>query len=506
MVCAISIKPDEGIASLSRIVIEKELDWILKLEKSDMTINKIIFYGADWCTDCKRAKSYLNENDIEYDFVDVDLDQKATDLVQKINNGKRIIPTIVIDDKAYSNPKNDELASVLGINDAVGQVIMYGADWCPDCRRAKAYLQDNHINFKFIEVDKHEWAARKVEEINNGKRIIPTIFINDTSYTNPNNAVLQEVLNIGQEQSTKLYDTLIVGAGAAGLTTAIYAQRDRFDSIVIEKKNIGGNAYLTQKIENYPGFTNISGPKLMDRMADQAATYGAEIKTGVELQKIEKTGTHFSVETNMRAYKARSIVLAMGSTYRKLDIPGEEELIGAGIHFCATCDGAFYRDKEILVIGGGNSALEEGIFLAGFCKKVTIVNRSESFSASSTYVEKLDDIDNIEVHHNKSSQKFISGDDGLFRSLLVQDRATGAESELNADGVFIFIGLIPNTEVVKGLVALDEHGFVKTTGMGQTSVKGIYAAGDCREGAIAQVAAATGEGVLASYGIKSYLK
>ncbi len=469
-------------------------------------MDNITFYGADWCSDCRRAKAYLKENNIAYNFVDVDLDQKATDLVQKINNGKRIIPTIVIDDKAHTNPKNDVLAALLGLNEVNGRVIVYGADWCPDCRRAKSYLKDNHINFKYIEVDKHDWATKKVEEINNGKRIIPTIFINDTVYTNPNNAVLQQVLGIGAEKSTKLYDTLIVGAGAAGLTAAIYTQRDRFDSLVIEKKNIGGNAYLTEKIENYPGFTNISGPKLMDRMSNQAVTYGAEIKTGVELEKIEKQVNHFVINTNMAEYKARSILLAMGSTYRKLDIPGEDELIGAGIHFCATCDGAFYRDREILVIGGGNSALEEGIFLAGFCKKVTIINRSESFSASPTYVEKLNDIKNIEVHHNQKSLEFISGDDGLFKALKVEDKVSGIQAELSADGVFIFIGLIPNTDIVKGLVDLDDRGFIKTTGMGETSVDGIFAAGDCREGAIAQVAAATGEGVLASYGIKAYLK
>ncbi len=463
-------------------------------------------YGADWCPDCQRAKMFLKKNNIDYLFVDVDLDQKATNLVQKINDGKRIIPTIILDDKSYTNPQNDVLSAILGLNQEIGRVVVYGADWCPDCQRAKSYLEDNNINFKYIEVDKHKWAAKKVDEINNGKRIIPTIFINDISYSNPNNEVLQQALSIDEKKSTKLYDTLIVGAGAAGLTTAIYTQRDRYDSLVIDKKNIGGNAYLTEKIENYPGFTDISGPKLMEKMSNQAMTYGATIKTGVELQNIEKVANHFTITTNMGKYRSKSIVLAVGSTYRKLNIPGEEQLIGAGIHFCATCDGAFYRDREILIIGGGNSALEEGIFLAGFCKKVTIINRTESFKASKTYVEKLNFIKNIEVHHNTLSLEFLSDDNGLFRSLRVQDRSTKKESELSADGVFIFIGLIPNTKFLDGYIALNEKGFIKTTHMGQTSVEGIFAAGDCRQGAIAQVAAATGEGVLASYGVKNYLK
>ena len=199
-------------------------------------------------------------------------------------------------------------------------------------------------------------------------------------------------------------------------------------------------------------------------------------------------------------------MLALGSTYRKLGITNEEDLIGAGIHFCATCDGAFYRDKEIIVIGGGNSALEEGVFLASFCKKVTIVNRGETFTASETYIEKLPSIKNIESHMNKESLAFIKDERGNFKGLKVKDRITGEQNELYAHGAFIFIGLIPNTENIKGYIELNESGFITTSGLGETSVKGIFAAGDCREGAIAQVAAATGEGVLASYGVRNHFK
>ena len=468
-------------------------------------MNVIDLYGADWCPDCQRAKAYLKENNIDFNFIDVDLDKDATARVEGINNGKRIIPTLIINEKPLTNPDNSVLANVLGLNPQ-GQVLLYGADWCPDCQRAKSYLQDNHINFQYIEVDKHQWAAEKVEEINNGKRIIPTIFIKDKSYTNPDNALLKEVLNIGQESEKRVYDSIIVGAGAAGLTASIYIQRDRFNSLILEKKNIGGNAFLTQKIENYPGFTDISGPELMDRMAEQAKVYGATIETGVEVKTIAKNGNLFELDTNMGAYQSKSVVLALGSTYRKLHIPNEEDLIGSGIHFCATCDGAFYRDKEILVIGGGNSALEEGIFLAGFCKKVTIVNRSETFSASDTYIEKLPSIKNIEVHLNKESIAFIKNEKENFKGLQVKDKKTGALEELTADGAFIFVGLIPNTTVVKDTIALNKRGFITTTGLGETSLSGVFAAGDCREGAIAQVAAATGEGVLASYGVKNFLK
>ncbi|MCP4521333.1 MAG: FAD-dependent oxidoreductase [Cytophagales bacterium] len=468
-------------------------------------MTEIILYGADWCPDCRRAKSYLQENNINYTFIDVDLDQEATAKVEAINNGKRIIPTLIINGISYTNPNNVKLASVLGINE-IGKVQLFGADWCPDCRRAKSFLRDNGINFEFIDVDEHDWATEKVESINNGKRIIPTVLIDDTPHTNPDNAKLTELLSINVEKEHKIYDTIIIGGGAAGLTTSIYAQRDRFDTLILEKSTVGGNAFLTDKIENYPGFQSISGPQLMEKMEEQAKTYGATIKTGEEVVSIEKKDTLFSITTKSTTFLGKSVVLSTGSTYRKLGIPNEEDLIGSGIHFCATCDGAFYRDKDIIVVGGGNSALEEGIFLAGFCKSVKIVHRSKEFSASETYVEKLKSIDNISTYMNNTPVEFMANEKQLFEGLEVKNNETGEESVLKADGVFIFIGLIPNTKPFEGIVELNDKGFIQTSGLAETSVSGIFAAGDCREGAIAQVAAATGEGVLASYGLRDYLK
>jgi thioredoxin reductase (NADPH) len=468
-------------------------------------MNKIQLYGADWCPDCRRAKSYLNENNIEFDFIDVDLDKEATAKVEAINNGKRIIPTVIINDKSYTNPENGAIASALGINEA-GTVVLFGADWCPDCRRSKSFLDDNEINYQFIDVDKYEWATNEVERINMGKRIIPTVVIDGAAHTNPDNQKLVELLSINVEKEHKVYDTVIIGGGAAGLTTSIYAQRDRYNTLILERKTIGGNAFITKKIENYPGFQSISGPELMDKMEEQAKTYGADIKTGEEVVRIEKEGELFTIRTKNNLFAGKSIVLATGSTYRKLGIPKEDELIGAGVHFCATCDGAFYRDRDIIVIGGGNSALEEGIFLAGFCKSVKIVNRSASFSASQTYIDKLPSVENITTHMNKTSVAFVADAKDNFKGLKIKDNETGEEEVLTSDGAFIFVGLIPNTSDFKDLVTLNKQGFITTTGLAETSERGIFAAGDCREGAIAQVAAATGEGVLASYGIKQFFK
>jgi len=468
-------------------------------------MNQIQLYGADWCPDCRRAKAYLKENNISYEFIDVDLDEAATKKVESINNGKRIIPTVIINGKSYTNPNNAELASALGINEDF-HIILYGADWCPDCRKSKNFLNDNKVNYQYIDIDKNEWSIPIITKINNGKRKIPTIIINDDIVlVEPENEELRQALKLDEVKEERIFDSIIIGGGAAGLTTSIYAQRDRFNTLILEKKTIGGNAFLTEKIENYPGFTSISGPDLMDKMEEQAKTYGATIKTGEDVISIEKEAELFKIKTSTKNYFGKSVVLSTGSTYRQLGIPGEAELIGSGVHFCATCDGAFYRNRDIIVIGGGNSALEEGIFLAGFCKSVKIVHILPEFTASETYIEKLKKIKNISTHMNQKSLEFVADENGLFKGLMIEDNETKKQETLTADGVFVFIGLIPNTQSFKNLVKLNSRGFIKTTGLAQTSIKGVFAAGDCREGAIAQVAAATGEGVLASYGIREYL-
>ena len=386
-------------------------------------------------------------------------------------------------------------------------MILYGADWCPDCVRSKSFLNDNQINYQFIDTELNAWAIPIITKLNNGKRRIPTILINDdTVLVEPSNEELRQALKVKEVKEERIFDTIIIGGGAAGLTTSIYAQRDRFNTLILEKKTIGGNAFITQKIENYPGFKSISGPDLMNKMEEQARTYGATIKTGEDVIAVEKEKELFKIKTATKEYMGKSVVLATGSTYRQLGIPGEAELIGSGVHFCATCDGAFYRDKDIIVIGGGNSALEEGIFLAGFTNSVKFVQILPEFTASETYIEKLESIPNISTHMNKKSLEFIANAQGIFEGLKVEDNATKEQELIKADGVFIFIGLIPNTKSFESLVDLNERGFIKTTGLAETSTAGIFSAGDCREGAIAQVAAATGEGVLASYGIRNYLK
>jgi len=467
----------------------------------------ITLYGADWCSDSERVQNYLANHQVPFDYIDIEIDKESAQVLEGMNQGKRITPTLVINDTPFANPTNELIASMLGINEDRPRVQLFGADWCPDCHRAKAYLKDNGIHYQYINIDEHAWSIAVLEEINNGKRIVPTILMDQQPYANPDNRKLRELLDIEEDALTHLYDVAIIGGGATGLTTAIYSQRDRFSTVILEKRMIGGNAALTEKIENYPGFVSISGPDLMKKMEEQAKVYGSDIKLGADVRKITQENGIFYVETSIGEVKARSIVVAVGSTYRTLKIPGETEFIGAGVHFCATCDGAFYRDRTVLVIGGGNSALEEGIFLSRFCKKVIFVHRGEEFSATTTYTDKLPGIENSEVHLNQTPMEFVSTAEGKFKGLLVKDNVSGQEKVLEADGAFIFVGVLPNTKFLSKTIDLNEKGFVKTQpGSVETSREGIFAAGDCRMGAIAQVAAATGEGVVASFAVKAFLK
>lgn len=468
---------------------------------------QVTLFGADWCSHSRQASAFLEQHQIPFEYVNVDVSQEATGQIADFLHEAPVVPTLVLDGQVYPNPDEQQLAGLFGVNPEY-RIVLYGADWCPDCRRAKAFLRENELNFEHVDVDQDPEATETVIRLNKGKRIIPTILINGEAYSNPDNTTLRKALNLPERDNLPVFDVAIVGGGAAGLTTAIYAQRDRFSSIVLEKKNIGGNAFLTETIENYPGFQNISGPDLMKRMADQATTYGAKLDIGTEVRSFHQGPQFFNLDTTAGEVRARSIVLAVGSTYRLLGIPGEQELIGSGVHFCATCDGAFYRDKEVLVIGGGNSALEESIFLARFCKKVTIVHRGTSFSAAETYIEKLPTLDNIVTRLDADPVSFEANEDGTFHSLRIHDNNSGQQEELAADGVFIFIGLKPNTGFLKKSgIYLDEQGFIRTAdGLTATNMEGVFAAGDCRKGAYAQVAAATGEGVMASYALRRYLR
>ncbi|HYG71633.1 MAG TPA: FAD-dependent oxidoreductase [Actinomycetota bacterium] len=388
---------------------------------------------------------------------------------------------------------------------------VYGASWCPDCRRAKRFLGDQRIAFEWHDIDVDPDGVRIVQERNDGKNIIPTIVFPDGSHlAEPSNEELAGKLGLERSADLHVYDLIVIGGGPAGLTTSIYAARENLQTLVIDSKGLGGQAGVTERLDNYPGFPDgIAGAELAERIVEQARRYGVELLQAVSVTQISTDGERIDVETATgEHYHARATLIATGSTYRRTDADGEEELIGAGVHFCATCDGPFYTGAaELMVLGGGNSGLEEGLFLTQFVDKVTIVQRADRLTASKLLQDKVETHDRMEVLLNTEVVRFVPKDDGSGKlgTVTLRDVTSGETIERHPAGCFVFIGLDPNTDFVKGSVDLDERGLI-VTGMGLiTSMPGVFAAGDVRAGSTKQLASAVGEGAAAAIGIRQYL-
>ena len=301
-----------------------------------------------------------------------------------------------------------------------------------------------------------------------------------------------------------MHDLIIIGGGPAGLTAGLYNARARLDVLLLERLAPGGQVLTTDWVENYPGFPDgISGFELMDRMKTQAERFGLKIH-GEEVLKLELTEKRKAVHTGKGLLEAKAIILACGATWKKLGIDGEDQLMGRGVSFCATCDGPFYRDQEVAVIGGGDTAVEEAIFLTRFVSKVHLVHRRDQLRATKLLQERAVAQEKIEFVWDTVPVKII-GKDGVD-GLEVKNVKTGSASRLDVKGVFVFIGTIPNTELVRGQIELDENGFVMTDNDMQTSVPGVFAAGDIRSKAFRQIATAVGEGAAASFSAEKYIE
>jgi len=389
---------------------------------------------------------------------------------------------------------------------------VYGASWCPDCSRAKRFLGDQRISFEWHDIEVDPDGVRIVQERNDGNDIIPTIIFPDGSHlSEPSNEELAEKIGLERIAMMHVYDLIIVGGGPAGLTTSIYAARENLQTLVIDSKGLGGQAGVTERLDNYPGFPEgIGGAELADRIVQQARRYGVEMLQAVSVRSISSEGEEVDVETATGDhYHARSALIATGSSYRMTGAPGEDDLIGSGIHFCATCDGPFYKGaNQLVVLGGGNSGLEEGLFLTQFVDKVTIVQRSDRLTASKLLQDKVMMTPTMEVLLNHEVVEFRPKDDGSGKlgAVALRNRDTGDTVELHPAGAFVFIGLDPNTGFVKGSVDLDERGLILTDMGLQTSVPGVFAAGDVRSGSTKQLASAVGEGAAAAIGIRMYLE
>ncbi len=394
------------------------------------------------------------------------------------------------------------------MSETSARVKVYGAPWCPDCRRSKQFLSELRVPYDSIDIDQDRAAAELVREKNNGKQIIPTIMFNDGSFlAEPSNDELARKLGLALKAKRTFYDLIIIGGGPAGLTAAIYGAREGIDTLVIEKSALGGQAGVTERIDNYPGFPDgVGGAELAERIIGQARRYGVELLSATGVRSIQRDDDYIHVETENRdMYCSRATIIATGSTYRRLGVPGEERFIGAGIHFCATCDGPFYKgSRELVVVGGGNSGAEEGLFLEQFTDKVTLIEFMPELKASALLQEKIRSHPKFNVRTNTEVVEFQGG--GRLESVVVRDRATGAKDSLQPQGVFVFIGLTPNTDFLRGSVELDRWAFVKTDDTLQTSAPGVYAAGDVRAGSTKQLASATGEGATALIMVRQYLQ
>ncbi len=407
--------------------------------------------------------------------------------------------------------------------DQDGKIVIYGAPWCPDCRRAKKFLTERRIPYHWVDIDEDMAGRAFVETKNNGKRIIPTIMFEDGSFlVEPSNAELAQKLGLQTKPKLPVYDLVIMGGGPCGLTAAIYAAREGIDSLIVERSALGGQAGTTMSLDNFPGFPEgIGGGEFAERLVQQARRFGVEFLQAQEVVGLKPEddgcrGIELADGTMILAY---AVLIATGASYRRLGVPGEEDYLGAGVHYCATCDGPFYRGADNLtVIGGGNSAAEEGLHLLSFAKRVNMLVRGPQLTASKTALDVVTTDPNITIYYNTHVQE-LKGRHGKLTHVVYTD-GEGKRQELSTAAAFVFIGQQPNSDFVRGLIRTDERGFIVTGhdlvhGVEnlsripfnmETSIPGIFAAGDCRAGSTKQVASAVGEGASAAIAIRDYLK
>jgi thioredoxin reductase (NADPH) len=302
----------------------------------------------------------------------------------------------------------------------------------------------------------------------------------------------------------KIYDVIIAGAGPAGMTAAVYTSRANMSTLMIERGIPGGQMANTEEVENYPGFESILGPDLSNKMFEHAKTFGAEYAYG-DIKEIIDGEDYKTVKAGTKEYKARAIIITTGAEYKKIGVPGENELGGRGVSYCAVCDGAFFKGKELVVIGGGDSAVEEGVYLTRFANKVTIVHRREELRAQKILQQRAFDNEKIDFIWNHTIKE-IKDKDGKVGSVTLVSTNTGEEQEFKTDGVFIYIGMLPLTKPFKNLGILNDLGYIETNENMATKIPGIFAAGDVRDKMLRQIVTATGDGSIAAQSSQHYVE
>ena len=298
---------------------------------------------------------------------------------------------------------------------------------------------------------------------------------------------------------------IVIGSGPAGLTAAIYAARATVDPLVLVGNQLGGQISITAEVENYPGFPDpdLTGPELVERMVKQAERFGARLEYDEVLEVDFSKGSPFYVKTNGKEYEAESIIVTAGASPRRLGVPGEDDFIGRGVSFCATCDGFFFRGKDVVVIGGGDSALEEGLFLTKFANKVSVIHRRDELRAGPALTRRAYENEKIEFIWDTVVDEVVGN--GMVSAVETTNLKSSEKKQIETNGVFIYIGHYPNSKFLEGHLAMDEHGYIITDEKMRTSVPGVFAAGEIQDSMYRQIATSVGQGCAAAMQCEKWL-
>jgi thioredoxin reductase (NADPH) len=301
-----------------------------------------------------------------------------------------------------------------------------------------------------------------------------------------------------------VFDVVIIGGGPAGLTAGLYTSRARLETLLVERMIPGGQVMTTTKVENYPGFPGgIDGPDLMMRFQEHCQEFGLRIETG-EVEGLEDQGEYKVLTIDGKPVKARAVIIATGAEPRKLGVTGEAEFTGRGVSYCATCDGAFFRDATVAIVGGGDTAAEEALFLTRFAKKVYLIHRRDELRATAILQDRVLNNEKIETVWNAEVTE-VKGDNSGMKSVQLKDRVSGEERSLDLEGLFIAIGVTPKAQFLAELLKLDSEGYIQTDTECRTSIPGVFAAGDVRKKILKQIATAVGDGAIAAIMVEKYL-
>jgi thioredoxin reductase (NADPH) len=394
-------------------------------------------------------------------------------------------------------------------------VALYVKHWCPHCSRAKALLNHKGVKFRQCDVDDSPECAADLERLAPGRKTVPQIFIDgrhiggaDDLYALDAKGELDPLLKMGPKEAPKVEkdDVVIIGSGPAGLTAALYCARANLKPVVVEGLAAGGQLMATTDVENYPGFPEgIMGPELMELFKKQAERFGTTYIPG-DVVKVDFSKRPFKITTEDRELQALSVIIATGASPRKLGVKGEEEYAGRGVSYCATCDGFFFRDKEIVVVGGGDSAMEEGLFLTKYGSRVTVVHRRDKFRASKIMADRLLANPKVQVLWDSAVDEIV-GDGKKIHAMRIKNLKTGDTSEHAADGFFVAIGHTPNTSLFEKILPMTPEGYLHIkANSSYTNIPGVFAAGDVHDHVYRQAITAAGAGCRAAIDCERWLE